>query len=199
MESVSDCDSEGGGGRAPDPALIAKVDAEATARHAHHEAGHAVAAVARGGQLIRVFLGTVDWTTDDMSADTTGGTEHRTDDVDRPFVTFAGPWAEAKWMVANEPDLDDFHEALDYVWDENFDGDTAKYEGRVAALEAVAAQLGLGHVGRAWEVGWAYELDDLLPAIEAVAAMLIRGEEVTHEVVRELVEEVRAEQAQAEF
>ena len=41
----------------PDPELIAAVSARATARMAHHEAGHAVAAVARGGKLVAVRLG----------------------------------------------------------------------------------------------------------------------------------------------
>ena len=54
---------------------------------------------------------TLDWTGDDVGGDTNGGTEHRTDYTDQPFVTFAGPWAEAMWTVKNEPDMDDFNGA----------------------------------------------------------------------------------------
>ncbi|MGE5696258.1 MAG: hypothetical protein ACM4D3_13810 [Candidatus Sericytochromatia bacterium] len=81
----------------PDPAVVAAVSASATARHAHHEAGHSVAAVARGGTLIRASLGNADCSTLDDSADTSGGTVHRTEYADQPFVTFTGPWAEAMW------------------------------------------------------------------------------------------------------
>jgi phage terminase large subunit-like protein len=44
-----------------DPAWVAALNARMAARHARHEAEHAVAAVARGGELIRVSLGTFDW------------------------------------------------------------------------------------------------------------------------------------------
>ena len=58
----------------PDPALLAAVSARATARHAHHEAGHAVAVIVRGGTLLGVWLGS----TDDDSADIQGTTRHDT-------------------------------------------------------------------------------------------------------------------------
>jgi hypothetical protein len=56
----------------PDPAVVAALSAKSITRRAHHEAGHAVAAVATGGRLIRVSLGSFDWTTSDESADTPG-------------------------------------------------------------------------------------------------------------------------------
>jgi hypothetical protein len=104
--------------REPDPARVAAVEARARSRQAHHEAGHAVAAVARGGKLIAVWLGTVDWSKD-SSADTPGGTRHRTPSAGQPFVTFAGPWAGAMWTVEHDDDVDDFYEALESAWSES--------------------------------------------------------------------------------
>jgi hypothetical protein len=54
-------------------------------------------------------------------------------------------------------------------------------------LSGVAVQLGFGPVGRVWELEWADDLELLWPAICKVAAMLIDGQPVTHEIVRELV------------
>ena len=166
-----------------DPAVVAAVSARATSRHTHHEAGHAVAVVASGGKLIDVFIGTVDWSTSDMSGDIPGGTVHETAYADQPFVTFAGPWAEAMWTVENDLDVDDFEEALEYAWDNSIGGDTDKYENRIAMLEAAADQLGFSRVGRAWELDWSDRLGTLWPAIRGVAAMLVDGQPVTHEMV----------------
>jgi hypothetical protein len=181
----------------PDPARIAAIDALWRSRHAHHEAGHAVAAVAKGGKLIAVWLGNVDWSKDE-SADTGGGTRHRTHYADQPFVTFAGPWAEAMWTIEHDDDVDDIYEALEYAWDDNDDddgggGDTDKYEKRVGELEVYAAELGFSRVGRAWELGWYDELEDLWPAICEVAVMLLDGHSVTHEKVQAAVDRCRNE------
>jgi hypothetical protein len=166
-----------------DPAVVAAVAARAMARHAHHEAGHAVAAVAAGGQLVDVFLGVVDWSTCDDGADTAGGTVHCTAWEHQPFVTFAGPWAEATWVVQNDPEVSDFDDALAYAWDDNSDGDTAKYEGRVDTLTDVARQLGFGSVGRAWELEWSEERESLWPAVCEIAALLIDYQPVIHATV----------------
>jgi hypothetical protein len=176
----------------PDPAVVAAVSASATARHAHHEAGHAVAAVARGGKLTDVFLGTVDWSTLDCSADTSGGTVHRTAYADQPFVTFAGPWFEAKWTVESDSGVEDFNEALEYSRGDN-PGDTDKYENRVAELDSVAAKLGFSLVDRAWEAEWADELEPLWPAVCEVATMLVNGQCVTHEAVLAAVDRCRSD------
>ena len=177
----------------PDPALVAAVSARATARLAHHEAGHAVAAVVRGGTLHDVFLGKVDWSTDDDSADTPGGTMHQTAWEAQPFVTFAGPWAEAIWMLEHEDDVDDIDEALGYAWDNNIDGDAAKYEDRVSILSGAAAQLGFPTIGRAWEWQWSNEFEPLWPVVCQVAALLIDGQPVTHTVVRSLLDNLTEE------
>ena len=166
----------------PEPELIATVSAQATSRLAHHEAGHAVAAVARGGFVDRVHLGHVDWSTNDASGDEPGETHHWTSPVNAPFVTFAGPWATAMWMVEHDPDVDDVDEALEYAWNDSSDGDSEKYEARVDALVDAAAALGfpIGRLHHSWEYGWAEELEALWPAVCDVAALLIDGQAVTH-------------------
>lgn len=86
-----------------------------------------------------------------------------------------------------------YEEALEYAWGDNADGDTEKYDNRVAVLDGVAAQLGFSRVGRAWELEWADELELLWPAVCEVAAMLVRGEAVTHEKVLTAIDRVLAE------
>ncbi len=169
----------------PDPALIAAVEACVTARIAHHEAGHAVAAVFVGGTLKDVWLGATDWSTDDTSADTPGGTRHNTQWELQPFVTFAGPWAEAMWTLEHNDDIDDFYEALEYAWQDNSDGDAAKYESRVDEL---AVRFKSDSIARAWELDWLDDLKDLRSAVREVAEMLIEGQPVTHEDVQAAVD-----------
>jgi hypothetical protein len=152
-----------------------------------------VAVIVRRRTLLGVWLGTADWSTDDTSADTPGGTWHDTTWETQPFVTFAGPWAEAMWTVEHDDDVDDFYEALEYAWQENSDGDADKYESRVAMLDGVAAQLGFSRVGRAWEAQWVDELDPLWSAVCEVAALLVNGQSVTHEQVRAAVDRYRSD------
>ncbi|MCZ0731865.1 hypothetical protein [Mycolicibacterium iranicum] len=178
-----------------DEATVAKVAAQATARHAHHEAGHAVAAVYRGSRLVRVFLGTADWSTFDMSGDTPGGTEHISRREQQPFITFAGPWAEAKWTTETDDDVDDMDDALEFAWLDNADGDADKYAGRVQELDDAAAHLGFHFVGRSWEFDWSDELEELWPAICEVAALLIDGKTVTHDHVKAAVDRCAVNEA----
>jgi len=113
----------------------AVAEARSTLRRAHHEGGHSVAAVARGGELSNVHLGKADWTNPDDSGGEPGETCHESAQKDRPFVTFAGPWAEAKWTVEHlEPDLD-FDEAFDNAQAENH-SETAKYDSWVEGFAA---------------------------------------------------------------
>ncbi|KUH90619.1 hypothetical protein [Mycobacterium sp. IS-1556] len=170
--------------------LVEMVTGEATARHAHHEAGHAVAAVARGGTLVDIYLGHADWSTTDEIADTPGGTVHESRWEDQPFVTFAGPCATAMWILHNDPDVDDLGEALAFGWDEE-DHDREKYDARVEPLQTAAAELGFPLPWLPWESEWCDELEELWPAIEQVAALLIDGQPVDHRVVAELVEQLR--------
>jgi hypothetical protein len=180
----------GATGQAPAVTDLDAVIAAADSRHAHHEAGHAVAAVARGGFLVEIVLPEVDWSSDDIDADAPGYARHQTKPVNAPFVTFAGPWAEARWSVEHDPEIDSLDDALDYAWINQSDGDGERYDGFVNALDEVAASIGLSPVGRAWEWEWRDELDELWPAVCAVAAALLAGEVVTHERVQAAVDAV---------
>jgi hypothetical protein len=179
----------------PDPAVIAAVKANATRRNAHYQAGHAVAAVARGGHVLEVCLGTADWSTFDTSGDTNAYTHHVTEWRHRAFVTFAGPCAEAMWTRHGERDGEskepmtmdpDFWEVLDDLRLINMDFDNDDYQSQVALLEKEAAQIGFSPNDR--ESYWVDELEALWPAICEVAAMLIDGEQVRHEDIRAAVD-----------
>ena len=115
----------------------------------------------------------------------------------QPFITFAGPWAQAKWSIENDPDYADSNmdSALDDAWQENSDGDTARYQGRIDELESVAAQLGFDSVGAAWERQWSDELEDLWPAVCDVADLLLDGITVTHDLVKMAIDRCTATEA----
>ncbi len=103
-----------------------------------------------------------------------------------PFVTFAGPWAEAMWLSQHEPDIT-FSDALDHAWIAN-QVDNVKYEHLVEKLTNRAAELGFAPLGRGWESEWIYELEPLWPVVCEVAALLIKGQPVSHETIRSLLD-----------
>lgn len=148
---------------------------------AHHEAGHAVAAVARGGKLIEISL-------------TNAFTRHISDLSDEAFVIFAGPWAEARWMVATNPDYADEHvlDVMPYAWDNN-SGRTSEHDPRDAVkyekwVEDRDDWRRHRVAPRNWERGWSLEMDELWPAICVVAALLLDGVTITHELVKSVLE-----------
>ncbi|MDH6248009.1 hypothetical protein [Mycobacterium sp. OTB74] len=177
---AEELDEDGGG---PGVSNLFDFRSREDACTAHHEAGHAVAVVVRGGELVSVAL--VAWSANPAMS---GTTRHRSAQTAQPFVLFAGPWAEARWTVEHDPDVDDLAEALSYAWENSYDGDTDLYEDRVAKLSDLADRLGLGARGRAWEFEWSNELDELWPVICQVAALLIDGQTVTHGCVRSLLD-----------
>jgi hypothetical protein len=165
------------------PTDRAEMIARSNAATAHHEAGHAVAVVARGGRLVKVVITQADPHHPDWDSEWAGFTRHRTPVTEHPFTTFAGPWAEAMWASENDPDTS-FNEALDDAWENSADGDAAYYAELCEPVWEAARRAGLGpRVGPEWEVDWDAELEHLWPAICAVAEMLLAGETVTHDVV----------------
>lgn len=100
---------------------------------AHHEAGHAVAALACGGGLISITIGPTR-----EHPEYAGNTGVRVEKWwHLPFVVYAGPWAEARsqWTRDSLDSLDgeddDGRPFRDYVreaFDVNRDGDLDKYE-----------------------------------------------------------------------
>ena len=163
---------------------------------AHHEDGHAVATLLRGGgELLSITIEPTD--------DYLGRTGSRTKAVasgDRMFVTFAGPWAEARtqWPLTSVDGEDDagatFDDYLCGAWLVNADGDSDAYEGmRVEDLKdrmLLAEHLDItpGELRERQERGWGDELEHAWPVIQQVAKLLLAGDTVTDAVVRDLVD-----------
>src|SRR4051794_32843119 len=108
------------------PDIIAAVQLEAHSRTAHHEAGHAVGVVLSGGHVDSIWINDADWNAFPLDADLGKGGTTTYSNVRpemTPFIAFAGPWAEAKWELENDPDVDSLDEALEHAWEENLDSD----------------------------------------------------------------------------
>jgi hypothetical protein len=170
----------------PDPARFVAVNAHPSARHAHQLAGQAVSVAANDGTLIDVGLGSINYSTEDESADTPSFIQYRCAKADHPFVWFTGLWASAMWLY--EYDDADYYDAKIVAWIDNTGGISDKYESRV---EELVARFGSNPIERAWEGDWEKELSPLWPAVCEVAAMLIDGDSVTHEVVQAAVDRRR--------
>jgi hypothetical protein len=158
-----------------------------SARHAHQVAGQAVAVVYNDWELIDVHLGSINFSTEDESADTPGRVWHTTQYADRPFFIFSGVWAAAMWSCENEDA--DFYDAMLVARIDSPDGLT-EYESRVDEL---AARFGSNPIDRAWEVEWIDKLDPMWHAVREVAAMLLDGQSVTHEDVLAAVNRCRSD------
>ena len=171
----------------PDPGRFFAVNAHPYARHAHQVAGHTAAVVVRGWRLREVQLGSINFSTDDESADTPWRIRHTTPYADRPFFIFSGVWASAMWTCQDE-DVD-YDTAMYVAWDDA-GGITEEYESRVDEL---AVRFGSHPDERAWEWDWYDELYPLWPAVREVAVMLVDGQPVTHEDVLGAVNRCRSE------
>ncbi|WP_077080446.1 hypothetical protein [Mycobacterium numidiamassiliense] len=153
----------------------------ARARDSHHEAGHAVAVVARGGTLVQSSLAPAQWSGEPAVH---GATEHQTADENRAFVTFTGPWAEARWLLENEIyGHADLAQALAYVWRHHDSGDRIFYVNHVNQFSEHDLHGEFALTYRPWEEAWITELTPLWPAVCEVAGWLTDGQTVTHEMV----------------
>jgi hypothetical protein len=163
---------------------------------AHHEAGHAVATLLRGG-------GELLWITIEPTSKYLGYTGHRTKAVavgDRMFITFAGPWAEARagWPQPSIDGEDDdgciFDDHLFAAWAHNRDGDFDAYEQMrvddLGMLTLAAEHCGItpGELREQQGGLWRDELERAWGVIQQVAKLLLTGATVTDAVVRELVD-----------
>lgn len=149
---------------------------------AHHEAGHAVAALMRGGgELLSITI--------EPTAQYAGFTRTRHQIWDAAFVTFAGPWAEARatWGPRALDDIDDdgccFGDYVTEAWFNNLHGDGQTYQDNLIGESA----FGLARDPAEREDWWSTELDDRWPVIQAVALLLLDGERVDHATVDELL------------
>ncbi|BBY08113.1 M50 family metallopeptidase [Mycobacterium noviomagense] len=181
---------------------------------AHHEAGHAVAALLRGGGELKSM-------TIEPTADYAGCTWSRSKAVDRAFIVYAGPWAEAR-VRWNGPTLDDFDEdGLDFndhlmtAFLRNPDdraaykeagggGDpfqhtigqmlpsagSADRDSLADFLRQQAAQLGIDMAHP--EQVWTAELERVWPAICEVAALLVDGQAVDHDTVQAAIKRMHS-------
>ena len=191
--------------------LLESLKADKHNMSAHHEAGHAVASVARGGELTKIWF--VPWR-DRLKVDPNTTKHALTRSCDqlqnRPFVVFAGPWSQARWYVENGA-FDSFRDEMGYAWEDNggegdiggdsYNGDAVSYEGLVRQLSGMAswpelgyddAPMGYTEPGRYWEARWNDELDELWPAIREVAALLLDGTECSHEAIVRMIETARS-------
>ncbi|WP_162128815.1 hypothetical protein [Gordonia desulfuricans] len=84
---------------------------------------------------------------------------HASDPLDQSFITYAGLWATARWMVEREADVDDMRDAMDCAMADHSAG----------AASDVAKLLTAGVDATAPPAGWDAELERLWPRIVAVA------------------------------
>jgi hypothetical protein len=152
---------------------------------AHHEAGHAVAAVMRGEGEFRSI-------TIEPTAEYLGHTGFRGKPCDSAFVTYAGPWAEARaqWPHPTLDGEDDdgciFGDYVASAFLLNAEGDAADYRRHCADD---AAQLGdHAHLLGSREDVWRYELGREWPVIQQVATRLLAGQPVTDHIIRAAME-----------
>lgn len=158
---------------------------------AYHEAGHAVATTMRwDARLTSVDLRRR------SGQDAMTYMSHRP--VDTPFLCFAGPWAELRYLWGTRP-LDDvhedgctFHEALDGMWDPGAPG----YQDWEAArpydpLATRPAGMSFSQWGQAFadrQDKWCRELEQVWPLVTAVAEHLVLHQSLTPDELDELVE-----------
>lgn len=155
-----------------------------TAVTAHHEAGHAVAAVMRGGSALTGIS---------VHNDGTGLTNHRSHTWDGPFIAYGGLWAEARFgwpadvpVTAEDEDGCVFGDHVTAVWLTQPD-DAAIVLAKFDHLEGLGTDL-----RRTLEAGtlrtWDTELEAVWPVVQWVAARLLDGHTPGDESVREAVE-----------
>ncbi len=128
-------------------------------RTAVHEAGHAVAATALGGRISTAVV------CDGKRSGVLGKTVH--DEVSEgywPMITYAGPWAEARWLAHGRPTMRDVFGVL---------GTTGHLDDRALSASGAFTEgaLVVPLIERCW------------PAVVTVAQKLILDGEVRHEDV----------------
>jgi hypothetical protein len=152
---------------------------------AHHEAGHAVVALMRGGELTSISIDCSDpcTTAGHPTTKHAGYTGFRAEPWDIQFATYAGPWAEARcqWNQDSLHGEDDDGRVFGlYVigaWRVNRDGDYDKY---------VLLEEGILPDGTRFDMpttliaereeAWDFQLEKLCwPVIRTVARLLMQG------------------------
>lgn len=165
---------------------------------AHHEAGHAVAALMRGGgELTSISIDCADPCSKAGHPKTphAGYTGIRVKPWDQQFVTYAGPWAEARcqWnrdsLDGEDDDGRSFHDHVLGAFLVNRDGDSEEYrqledgvtlpDGTVSESPTARKAQFLGRprveLIAEREQAWMRELEGRWPVIHAVAELLMQG------------------------
>jgi hypothetical protein len=158
---------------------VAKFIAAKRIINAHHEAGHAVAAVLRGGDVIHIALG--DPTDDgliDAEREMVARTRHASARPDWPFIAFAGLWAQ--WRIETERG-----DAEDLDLDEWLDTDRNCQLGEPDPFGDYAM---MGYddddgIPVARIEGWQREIEPHWSAIVAVAAEVLAGHPVSTDTI----------------
>lgn len=121
-----------------------------------HEAAHAVAGVLLGATDVRAALGD----------SRTGGTTrcHGLLADHEPLVAFAGPWAEARWLAGQRPQLRD-------VW-RHLDGCGRRDRDQIASTFGSSTPPDSARIERLLDMTW--------PAVVSVAQVLHRTSEARH-------------------
>lgn len=159
-----------------------------------HEAGHAVATLMRGGGT---FVSVTIEPTDEYE----GLTHVRVKDWDSPFVSYAGPWAEARarwplgppiWEIDEDGgSFDDYVVGALMANPSDFQACIEPpTETEAAIRQEIENYLGDGiqDADAAREQIWNRELEDAWLVIESVARLLMDGTSVTPDIVGALLD-----------
>lgn len=136
-----------------------------------------------GGQLVSITI--------EPGVDNLGHTQTRTKIFDAPFVTYAGPWADAFCQREDEgaDTPEDFDWLLEIIWENQAECDGAQYQADHDALVDLYggedSPIGKFHRERipVMERGWQRELENHWPVINAVAHLLLAGDTVDHDTI----------------
>jgi hypothetical protein len=148
---------------------------------AFHEAGHAVASVMRGGTFCGITI--------HHDGDRDGSRNVKAAAHHLAFVTYAGPWAEARatWTgpVAGK-DGSTFKDHVALAFERNAEGDLRQYRLLMADLRAAYGDLNTLFTIES-ETAWGCELEAKWRVIREVAELLIAQADVSTEVVSALL------------
>ncbi len=150
---------------------------------AHHESGHAVAAVMRGGTFSNITI--------EPEGNRFGYIETQVKSYHAAFVAYAGPWAEARaeWTKPLDGEDDDgstFDDYLARAFGRNAGGDLREYLRCSLADAAVYGDVNTW-LTFASERRWGSELEAKWPVIRQVAELLTSGADLTAEMVLALL------------
>jgi len=170
-----------------DPATP-EVPRDARTLAAYHEAGHAIAGCMRGSILRSITLG---------EEDGSGLTVHREPAGGDSCTSYAGPWAEARFIWGDRPadeEDEDYLTLAGHLFGvflgagaEDWQEVSEHFAGLAELAGLLPPEITVDDLVRLTEQVWARELQAVWPAIETVATSLLAGAEITHASVGEAI------------